>query len=124
MGDVVAIEPVYLEAEVAEMLRVHIKVVQRERYAGRLGFIRVGGQVRIRKSDLERYVREQSCHGTQSAPVSTSATIHPIGTSSGRTAKDALSAARRGREIAQSLKAPSRPSSSRGEKPIPPASSR
>jgi excisionase family DNA binding protein len=55
MADILPMEPVYLEAEVAEMLRVDIQVIRRERYAGRLGFIRVGGQVRIRKSDLERY---------------------------------------------------------------------
>lgn len=107
-AEILPIEPVFLEAEVAEMLRVHLKVIQRERYAGRLGFIRVGGQVRIRKSDIERYIGGQaSCPGTPSAPASTGGEIRHIGTSSGRTEAAGLSAARRGRQIARSLKRPS-----------------
>jgi len=38
-------EAVYFESEVAKMLRARLKVIQRERYSGRLRFVRVGNQV-------------------------------------------------------------------------------
>ena len=90
-------EPVYLEAEVAEMLRVRLSVIRRERYAGRLGFIRVGGQVRIRQSDIDRYMASQ-CPAVPPAPSSSSEEA-PI-TSSSLTAVAAHSGARLGLEIA------------------------
>lgn len=115
MGDVAAFEPVYLEAEVAEILRVRLKVIQRERYAGRLGFIRVGNQVRIRQSDVQAYLaRQAQCPESAPAPASPDAPDAPDGTSSDLTGEAALSAARRGRQIAEKLKQSSPPSSSNG----------
>jgi excisionase family DNA binding protein len=94
-------EPIYLEAEVAEMLRMRLKVIQRERYPGRLPIVRIGKHVRIRASDLEKYLAAQ-CHEYQGEPASSSEA--ESSTSSTLTAEAAGSAVRRGQEIAAKLK--------------------
>ena len=92
-----------LEAEVAELLRVHIKVVRRERAAGRLGWHRIGGQVRISRDDLTCYLESQ-WHGP--AEDRTSSAAPASGTSPGPTALAALRGPARGRAIAQRLSRP------------------
>lgn len=94
-------EPVYLEVEVAEMLRVRLPVIRRERYSGRLGYIRVGGRVRIRQSDIDKYVASQ-CPADPPAPVSSSGGAHI--TFSTLTAEENRSAARRGLQIRRELR--------------------
>src|SRR5262245_23170732 len=98
-------ETVYLESEVAELLRVRLKVIQRERYAGRLGYVRVGNQVRIRQSDLDAYLSGQSaCRESPKAPTLPGGiTARAPTTSSFPTAEAVSSAIRRARRITARL---------------------
>ena len=103
-----------LEAEVAEMLRLSVKAVRRERERGRLGFHKVAGRIRISRADVERYLAAQ-WHEPAKALISP---VEPAsGTSPGRTAAGILSGGPRGREIARSLRLISpRSSSSSGSR--------
>lgn len=98
-----------LEAEVAEMLRLSVKAVRRERERGRLGFHKVAGRIRISRADVERYLAQQ-WHEPAKAPISSAEPAS--GTSLGRTVAGVPSGGPRGREIARRLRLISRPSSS------------
>lgn len=98
-----------LEAEVAEMLRISVKAIRRERERGRLGFHKVAGRIRISADDVDRYLAAQ-WQGPPKDPISSAAPAS--GTSPGPTAPAAPPGGARGREIARSLRLISPPSSS------------
>lgn len=53
-----ALPPLLTVQETADFLQLSTKTIYRERRRGKLAFTRAGGSARIRRSELERYLRE------------------------------------------------------------------
>jgi len=63
----IALEKLLTVVELADLLQLNAKTVERMARAGRLPSVRVGGRVRFRPSDIASWMaarEDRSCHGS------------------------------------------------------------